>query len=50
VRKADARVLARGETDWVFVDARSGRPRTIPEAVARSFVLIPEDQEPEGSE
>ncbi len=24
-------VLARGETDWVFVDAETGRPRRIPE-------------------
>ena len=50
VRKTDARILARGETEWVFIDAKSGRPRTIPEVVARSFVLIPEDQEPEAIE
>jgi len=33
VRKADGVVLVRGETDWVFVDARSGRPLPIPQAV-----------------
>lgn len=33
VRKADGAVLVRGETDWVFVDARSGRPLPIPQAV-----------------
>lgn len=33
VRKADGVVLVRGETDWVFVDTRSGRPLPIPKAV-----------------
>lgn len=33
VRKADGAVLVRGETDWVFVDTRSGRPLPIPQAV-----------------
>ena len=31
VRVKDGAVLARGETDWVFVDVASGRPRAIPE-------------------
>ena len=30
VREADGVVVARGETDWVFVDARTGRPKSIP--------------------
>jgi acyl-CoA thioester hydrolase len=46
VRDADGAVLARGETDWVLVDARSGKPRNIPEAVARTFALVPPDEEP----
>mgnify|MGYP001363787640 CR=1 FL=1 len=33
VRKADDALLVRGETDWVFVDTRSGRPLPIPQAV-----------------
>lgn len=33
VRKADGALLVRGETDWVFVDTRSGRPLPIPPAV-----------------
>ena len=45
VRKSDGKVLARGETDWVFVDAASGRPRAVPEAVTRLFTLVPEDAE-----
>jgi acyl-CoA thioester hydrolase len=33
VRKSDGALLVRGETDWVFVDTRSGRPLPIPQAV-----------------
>lgn len=46
VREADGALLARGETDWVFVDATSGRPRNIPDEVAGVFALVPPDQEP----
>jgi acyl-CoA thioester hydrolase len=34
VRTSDGKVLVRGETDWVFVDAKTGAPRAIPEAVS----------------
>jgi acyl-CoA thioester hydrolase len=37
VRKADGKVLVRGETDWVFVDLKTGRPLAIPEAVSGVF-------------
>lgn len=40
VRKSDGEVLVRGETDWVFVDARSGRPLPIPETVIH--LLVPQ--------
>ena len=46
IRDADGALLARGETDWVFVDAMTGRPRNIPDEVAEVFVLVPPDQEP----
>jgi acyl-CoA thioester hydrolase len=36
-RSSDARMIARGETDWVYVDATTGRPRRIPESVSRCF-------------
>jgi acyl-CoA thioester hydrolase len=36
-RLPDETVLARGETEWVFVDAQTGRPRSIPETVRRVF-------------
>jgi acyl-CoA thioester hydrolase len=39
VRKLDGKLLVRGETDWVFVDVKSGRPLAIPEAVSRIFAF-----------
>lgn len=33
VRVSDSSLLVRGETDWVFVDASTGRPLLIPETV-----------------
>jgi acyl-CoA thioester hydrolase len=35
IRKADEKVLVRGETDWVFVDLKTGARRAIPEEVSR---------------
>lgn len=40
VRPTDGQVLVRGETDWVLVEAGSGRPRRIPEAIAGVFTLF----------
>jgi acyl-CoA thioester hydrolase len=37
VRVTDARLVVRGETDWVFVDVKSGSPRAIPKAVTEVF-------------
>jgi acyl-CoA thioester hydrolase len=42
VRNADGKVLVRGETDWVFVELKTGRPLAIPEEVSRVFTI---DQE-----
>jgi acyl-CoA thioester hydrolase len=39
VRKSDGRMLVRGETDWVFVDAKSGTPLAIPPQVSEIFSL-----------
>lgn len=39
VRKSDGKVLVKGETDWVFVDAKTGAPRPIPEEVSKVFDL-----------
>ena len=37
VRKADGKTLVKGETDWVFVDVKSGRPLAIPQEVVDVF-------------
>ena len=42
IRKSDGRVLVKGETDWVFVDTKTGMPRAIPQEVARVFALSQE--------
>jgi acyl-CoA thioester hydrolase len=46
LRAGDNSLVARGETDWVFVDAVTGRPRPIPPEVAACFDLCPPDHEP----
>ena len=46
VRDGDGVILAKGETDWVFVDAASGRPRSVPESIAAMFPIFPDDQSP----
>ena len=46
IRDADGVLLAKGETDWVFVDTASGKPRGIPKEVMNTFTLVPPDQEP----
>lgn len=43
LRKTDGRILVRGETDWVFVDARTGMPRPIPDEVHKVFAVNPDD-------
>lgn len=37
VRPADGTLLARGETDWVYVELASGRPRTVPKEIMALF-------------
>ena len=37
IRKLDGKVLVKGETDWVFVDVKTGSPRAVPEAVIKVF-------------
>lgn len=46
IRTGDRTVVARAETDWVFVNAKTGRPQIIPEAVKLSIPVVPEEQEP----
>lgn len=37
LRKLDGKILVKGETDWVFVNVRTGRPIPIPENVSNVF-------------
>lgn len=46
LRASDGKLLVRGETDWVFVSAETGRPCSIPEEIKRAFALVPSDSEP----
>ncbi len=43
LRASDGKLLVRGETDWVFVNARSGRPCAIPEEISGAFTLTEQD-------
>ena len=45
-RPLDRAVLATGETDWVFVNAQTGRPLSIPSAVASAFELVTDAVDP----
>ena len=40
LRAADGAVLARAETDWVFISRDSGAPRRIPPELAESFEVV----------
>ena len=41
-RKLDGKVVARGETDWVYVDAKTGRPLAIPAEIQVLFPVVAE--------
>ena len=41
IRKSDGALLVKGETDWVFVNAQTGRPLLIPETIRNLFSLLP---------
>jgi len=42
-RVSDGVVVAKGETDWVFVDADTGRPRAIPDEIRAAFIAVIDD-------
>jgi acyl-CoA thioester hydrolase len=37
VRKSDGKILVKGETDWVFLDVKTGSPRAVPDEVVKTF-------------
>jgi len=40
VRKSDGKTLVKGETDWVFLDVRTGSPRAVPDEVIAVFAPL----------
>lgn len=46
VRPQDSAVLAVAETNWAFVNVKTGMPKRIPPEVVDSFELVPAEQEP----
>jgi acyl-CoA thioester hydrolase len=45
VRVKDKAVLAEGETDWVFVNAKTGKLRSIPKEVLALFEVLLQEKE-----
>ena len=43
IRIADGKLLVRGATEWVFVDAANGRPVAIPDAMHQAIPLLPDE-------
>ena len=39
LRTSAGKTLVRGETDWVFVDVKTGTPRAVPDEVVKIFSL-----------
>ena len=45
-RARDQTEIARAETDWVFVNAKTGRPQSIPEEVKNTLPAVGKEMEP----
>lgn len=46
IRESDQAVIARAETDWVFVNAGTGRPQSIPAEVKETLPPVSKEMEP----
>ena len=46
LNSADQSVLARAETDWVFINTTTGRPMSIPQEVSSCYELVSPEDEP----
>ena len=44
VRKSDGKVLVKGETDWVFMDIKTGHPKAVPDEVIALFTTSDPNQ------
>jgi acyl-CoA thioester hydrolase len=40
-RAGDGTLLAKGQTDWVYVETRTGKPRSVPAEIQKMFQLPP---------
>jgi acyl-CoA thioester hydrolase len=47
LRAADGKLLVRGETQWVFVSAQTGRPLRIPAELQQVLPILPQANEPQ---
>jgi len=47
IRAKDRAVIARAETDWVFVNAKTGRPQSIPDEVRNTLPPVGQEMEPQ---
>ena len=50
VRVSDGAVLADAQTQWVFLDLGTGRPRPIPPEVLSAYIAIPDEESPLASQ
>jgi acyl-CoA thioester hydrolase len=47
IYRADGQILAaRAETNWVFVNAKTGRPQAIAEEIKRTLPVVSKEMEP----
>ena len=46
LRAADQTLLARAETDWVLVNAKTGRPQSIPDDIKSMLPVVRTEMEP----
>ena len=44
-RKSDGKVLVKGETDWIYVEAKTGRPIAIPADALKLFPVLPDSDQ-----
>ena len=44
-RPADRQVIAKAETQWVFVDLGTGRPTRVPPELQTAFEVVPDDED-----
>ena len=43
IRKADGKVIVKGETQWIFVELTTGRPIPIPADMLALFPILAEN-------